>query len=481
MSLGNDLTDLTLGQVSKMLQAREVTAEGLASAYLTRIEKENPDLNVYLEVFDDVLEQAKAADRKLDRKEGVGVMTGVPLAIKDNILIKDRLVSSASLLLENYRASYDATVIEKLKSEGAVFLGRTNMDEFAMGGSTENSAFGPTKNPVDRTKVPGGSSGGSAAAVAGNLAAAALGSDTGGSIREPASFCGVVGLKPTYGAVSRYGVMAMASSLDQIGPLTRNVSDAEVLFRAIAGEDPNDPTSAPEPEMAKPAGKMTVGVPYGFFTEGLGREVKDNFKYSLERLEGLGHKVVEIEMPHVEHALACYYIIMPAEVSANMARFDGLRYGVLKSGDDLLADYEKTRGEGLGREVRRRIMLGTYVLSAGYYDAYYGRAAAMREMIRRDFEEVFETGSGSGVDVVAMPTAPSPAFGLGEKVDDPIQMYLEDVFTVPANLAGVPAISIPSGNTGQGLPLGLELIAPAWGEDRLFALGRQFNNEPNEE
>ncbi len=462
------LETLTIKNTQAALAAGTFSAAELTEAYLDQIALKNKETNAYLEVFDDALTAARLLDEKRSKKESLPSLAGISMAIKDNILIKGKIASSASKMLANYHATYDATVIEKLKKEGVVFLGRTNMDEFAMGGSNENSAFGPVRNPHDPTRVSGGSSGGSAAAVGGNLALAALGSDTGGSIRQPASFCGVVGLKPTYGRVSRYGVMAMASSLDQIGPLTKTVGDAELIFNAIKGRDERDATSIEVSTLAVTA-KKKIGVPYSLLTEGVDPVVMANFTASLERLKGEGYEIVEVDLAPLKYSLACYYIIMPAEASTNLARFDGLRYGSYQPGANLLEDYLKSRGEGFGPEVRRRIMLGTYVLSAGYYDAYYTKATAVRALIAGAYRKVFEQ-----VDLVATPTAPTPAFTLGEKTSDPLQMYLEDIFTVPANLAGVPAISIPSGQTTEGLPLGLQLTAPAFREDLLFTVGKQF-------
>jgi aspartyl-tRNA(Asn)/glutamyl-tRNA(Gln) amidotransferase subunit A len=346
------------------------------------------------------------------------------------------------------------------------------MDEFAMGGSTENSAFGPTKNPFDHLRVPGGSSGGSAAAVGGGLALAALGSDTGGSIRQPASFCGVVGLKPTYGTISRYGLIAMASSLDQIGPITKTVADTEILYRALSGQDRYDSTSLNprSPAFSEP---FTIGVPYSFLAEGIDKEVLDVFNKTVKNLQAAGHTVKEISLPNIKYSLAVYYVLMPAESSTNLGRFDGLRYGRLKEGANLLEEYTGSRGEGFGLEVRRRIILGTYVLSAGYYDAYYGKATTAREFIRNDYLNAFNKEK-DGVDIIMTPTAPTPAFKLGEKLADPLQMYLEDIFTVPANLAGIPALSVPAGQTAEGLPIGVQLAGPHFGENQLFALGRSI-------
>ncbi len=433
------------------------------------LETDNKKLNAFLEFFPDVEAQEKVANKN-------GALFGMKLAIKDNILIKNRISSSGSRILSNYVASYDATVIRKLREAGAVFVGRTNMDEFAMGASTENSAYGASKNPHDISRVPGGSSGGSAVAVAAGLCDAALGSDTGGSIRQPASFCGVVGMKPTYGRVSRYGLTALASSLDQIGPITKTVADAEKIYNVIAGADENDATTVDAPafapaELQRGEEKFKIGIPRHLISSGVAPDVLQNFEQTLEKLKQFGHEIVEIELPSVKYSLACYYIIMPAEASSNLSRFDGLRYGLKKEGKNLLEDYLQTRGTGFGAETRRRIILGTYVLSAGYYDAYYGQAVRVREVIKQDFARAFNQ-----VDAIILPTAPTTAFKLGEKSGDPLQMYLADVFTAPANIAGLPAISIPTGKDQNNLPIGTQLIAPPWREDRLFALGKDLEN-----
>ncbi len=470
-----DLEKLTIKSVHEHLHNGDFSAIELAESYLVEIDKKNPKLNAYLEVFDDVMEQAKIADKILKGGGKSQLMTGIPVAIKDNILIKGKTASAASKILENYKAVYDATVISKLKDSGAVLLGRTNMDEFAMGGSTENSAYGVTKNPHSDSHVPGGSSGGSAAAVAMSGALASLGSDTGGSIRQPASFCGVVGLKPTYGAVSRHGLMAMASSFDQIGPFGKTVEDVEILYNAIKGTDKMDSTSAPEEfhgtEGRENKEKLTIGIPTDFLSgDGIDSDVLDNFNKSTDLLRDKGYNVKEITLPNIKYSLAAYYIIMPAEVSSNLARFDGVRFGLHSSGDDVIADYAKTRGDGFGKEVRRRVLLGTHVLSSGYYDAYYNKANAVRRIITTDFEKAFDE-----VDVIATPTSPTPAFKIGEKKEDPLAMYLADIFTVPANIAGLPAISVPSGfseNNDSKLPLGMQFIAPHFGESLLFKIGK---------
>ncbi|OHA58211.1 MAG: glutaminyl-tRNA synthase (glutamine-hydrolyzing) subunit A [Candidatus Vogelbacteria bacterium RIFOXYD1_FULL_44_32] len=469
--MDSKFSNLTIETAGAGFRAGDFAPTDLANFYLTRIKAKNSDLNAYLEVYDDVLAQAEQVTKIL-KQNSDSKLAGIPLAIKDNILIDGKIASAGSKMLANYVAVYDATVIKKLKQAGAIFLGRANMDEFAMGGSTENSAFGPTGNPFDKTRVAGGSSGGSAAAVGANLALAALGSDTGGSIRQPASFCGVVGLKPTYGTVSRYGVVAMASSLDQIGPLTKTVADAELVYRVISGRDEKDSTTIDPQVMVVPE-KMTIGVPYDFLASGVDPVVLANFNLVLDQLKKTGHTVKEVSLPNLKYSLASYYVLMPAESSTNLGRFDGLRYGALQEGKNLLEEYMNSRGVGFGPEVRRRIILGTYVLSAGYYDAYYGKATAVRELIRGDYVKAFSK-DGAGVDVIMTPTAPTPAFKIGEKVDDPLQMYLEDIFTVPANLAGVPALAVPSGKTDSGLPLGVQITGPHFGEDILFALGREI-------
>lgn len=468
-----DLKKLTIKSAHNHLYNGDYTAVELAKAYISNIEAKNGEVNAYLEVFDDVLDKAKEADNLIAKRENKHVLTGIPIAIKDNILIKGKTVSASSKILEKYRAVYDATVIKKLKKSGAIFLGRTNMDEFAMGGSTENSAFGVTKNPNDISRVPGGSSGGSAAAVSMDGALVALGSDTGGSIRQPASFCGVVGLKPTYGSVSRYGLMAMASSLDQIGPFGKTVEDAEILFNAIKGTDKMDSTSVPESYFYNEnndKNKLVIGIPHDFLESGVDKEVLDNFNETIEGLKSKGHTIKEVSLSNVKYSLAVYYIIMPAEASSNLARFDGVRYGLNIPGEDLIEDYSKSRGVGFGAEVRRRILLGTYVLSSGYYDAYYNKANMLRSLIASDFKKAFE-----GVDVIATPTSPTPAFKIGEKKDDPLQMYLSDIFTVPANIAGIPSISVPSGYSNiedKELPLGIQFMAPHFKEHLLFIAGK---------
>jgi aspartyl-tRNA(Asn)/glutamyl-tRNA(Gln) amidotransferase subunit A len=473
-----DLSNLTITKAHEAMKKGEFSAVDLAQAYLDEISKRDKEIHAYLEVFSDIIEQAQKADEKF--KNGTATsLTGIPFAIKDNILIEGRIASSASKILENYKATYDATVIEKLKKEGAVFLGRTNMDEFAMGGSTENSAYGPTKNPYDTSRVAGGSSGGSAAALAMNGALAALGTDTGGSIRQPASFCGLVGLKPTYGRVSRSGAMAMGSSLDQIGPFGKTVSDTEIIYSVIQGKDMLDSTTISETTYSpKRVGKKksVIGVPRHFLGgDGIKKDVLTNFNEALEKFKKAGYEVKDIELPNISYSLAAYYVIMPAEVSSNLSRFDGVKYGLHKDGKDGIDDYFETRGSGFGKEARRRILLGTYVLSSGYYDAYYNRANAVRRIITQDFLQAFEN-----VDIILTPTTPAPAFKIGEKTADPVAMYLEDIFTVTANLTGMPAMSIPSGFSeveGKKLPLGLQMTARHGDEKTLFEVGKDFLGE----
>ncbi len=474
-----DLNTLTIASARKSLDAKEFSAVDLAKAYLEQIKNKNQELSAYLEVYDDVLEQAKKADERIAGGESTPLL-GIPLAIKDVILIKGRKVTAASKILEGFTAPYDATFITRLKEQGAVFLGRTNTDEFAMGGSTENSAFGVTRNPHDTSRVSGGSSGGSAVAVAANMALGALGSDTGGSVRLPASFCGIVGLKPTYGRVSRHGLIAMGSSLDCIGQIAKTVEDAEIILKAISGVDSMDSTTITDDTYDKSKNensksKGVIGVPWELVNaEGVNSEIKENFKQSIKKLESLGYKIKDISLPNIGLALAIYYIIMPAEASANLSRFDGVRYGLHKDGKNLLEDYMLTRGEGFGKEVRRRILIGTYVLSSGYYDAYYNKAQIARSVLKNEFDQAFRE-----VDIIATPTAPFVAWKMGEK-SDPLSVYLADVFTVTANIVGLPAISIPSGFSnveGKNLPLGIQFMSSHGQEDLLFEIGKKYENK----
>lgn len=484
MKIFLEITELTISQAHKMLEKKEISAMELLRAFWTRIEEKEPEIRAYLSLAKDLAEsQAKKTDWKLMKGKGVGILEGIPAAIKDAILVEGEKCTAGSKILGNYIAPYDATVISKLKKAGAVILGKTNLDEFAMGSSTENSGFWPTRNPHDLERVPGGSSGGSAAAVAANECVYALGSDTGGSIRQPASFCGVVGLKPTYGAVSRYGLIAMASSLDQIGPIIKTVEDAMIVFEAIKGEDRLDSTSVASKSKIQMSNvksnqkskiqikKLRIGIPKEYYGEGLDQDVEKMVKKAVSGLEKEGAKVEEVSLPHTEYALACYYIIMPSEVSANLARYDGIKYGASKAREpesqeikNLFDVYFKTRQEYLGREVRRRIMLGTYALSAGYYDAYYLKAQRVRTLIKKDFENVFQD-----VDLIIAPTSPILPFKFGEKTASPLSMYLADVYTVPVNLAGLPALSLPCGKVGH-LPVGLQIIGPWWGEETILDL-----------
>jgi aspartyl-tRNA(Asn)/glutamyl-tRNA(Gln) amidotransferase subunit A len=468
-----DLKNLSISKAHEHLKKGDFTSVELTQAYIDQIKKVNKDVNAYLEVFADAIDSAKAADESF-KKGSASILTGIPMGIKDNILVKGKTASASSKILEKYHASYTSTAAQNLINQRAVIIGRTNMDEFAMGGSTENSAFGVTKNPHDLSRVAGGSSGGSAAAVAMDGALFALGSDTGGSIRQPAAFCGVVGLKPTYGSVSRYGLMAMGSSLDVIGPITKTVTDAEIVFNVISGKDEKDSTSIVT--KAPSAGKMKIGVPRHFLnSDGIDPAVLDAFNKSLNVFKEKGYEIKEIELPNISYALMVYYIIMPAEVSSNMARYDGVKYGLHADGKNIIDDYFETRKAGLGREVIRRILLGTYVLSSGYYDAYYNRANAVRSMITGDFNKAFQS-----VDIIVTPTTPSTAFKIGEKSNDPMAMYLEDIFTVTANLTGMPALTVPNGfakKDGRDLPVGLQLLASHGNENTLFEAGKDFLNE----
>lgn len=473
-----DLKNLTIKKAQDGLKSGEFTSLDLVESYIKEIESKNKEINAYLEIFEDAREQAKKADEMIAKGESK-TLTGIPLAIKDNLLFKGHRAGASSKILEGYVAPYDAKVIEDLKKEGAVIIGRTNMDEFAMGSSTETSAYGVTKNPVNTETVAGGSSGGSAAAVAMDGALFSLGSDTGGSIRQPAGFCGIVGLKPTYGTISRSGLMAMGSSLDIIGPFTKTVEDSEIVFEALANEDVKDSTSilmkdricqkieaSPNAEGGR---VKRIGVPRSFLKgDGINKETLDNFEKSLDKLRALGYEIVDIEIPLMEYSLAVYYVLMPAEVSTNLSRFDGIRFGLSVAGESVADSYKKTKEAGFGKEAKRRILLGTYVLSHGYYDAYYNKAVKLRHKITEEMNKVFEN-----VDLIVTPTTPSPAFKPGAK-SSPLEMYLSDVFTVPANITGVPAISIPAGFDSEGLPLDLQFMAPHFGEKLLFEVGKKF-------
>ena len=461
----------TIGELGARYRSGEATPTQVVLAHLRRIEALDPKVRAFVTVTrESALARAEAAEKRLKAGKPLSLLDGIPLAIKDVICTKGVRTTCSSKILENFVPPYDATVMTRLNAAGAIVLGKTNMDEFAMGSSTENSAFFPTRNPWDLARVPGGSSGGSAAAVAADFAAGALGSDTGGSIRQPAAFCGTVGLKPTYGRVSRYGLVAFASSLDQIGPFARDVRGAALLLQAIAGPDPLDSTSTevPVPDYLAVLGQgiegLRVGIPGEYFIEGMDPEVEKAVRDAIEVLKGLGAKTEKVSLPHTEYAVAAYYLIAPAEASSNLARYDGVKYGYRALGSkDLIQMYGRTRAEGFGPEVKRRIMLGTYALSAGYYEAYYGKAQRVRTLVRRDFQQAFER-----VDVLVCPTAPNVAFRLGEK-EDPLQMYLCDVFTIPVNLAGLPGLSLPGGFTRDGLPIGLQLIGKPFDEATLLS------------
>ncbi len=476
--MSDGLEKLSACQLVGRLRAGEVSAEAVVGHYLERIAQRDRDLNCYLWVDGEgALRRARDVDRRRAAGQAVGELAGIPIAIKDNICTEGRPTTCASKILENFHPPFSAHVIELLESADAIVIGKTNLDEFAMGSSTENSGFAITRNPWDTERAPGGSSGGSAAAVAAGLAPWALGSDTGGSVRQPASFCGVVGLKPTYGRVSRWGLVAFASSLDQIGPITRTVADAALLLRIIAPPDKRDSTCAQEPvpdypvEAEKPVEGLRIGVPEEYFGEGLESAVERSVRAALEVFEGLGVEVVEVSLPHTEYAVATYYIVATAEASSNLARYDGVQYGYRspKPPEDIVDMYSYTRAEGFGDEVKRRIMLGTYALSSGYYDAYYLKAQKVRALIKQDFDTVFEK-----VDAVACPTSPTVPFKLGERTDDPLSMYLSDVFTISANLAGIPGISIPCGLADGRLPIGLQLLAPPFAEPLLLRLSAAY-------
>jgi len=473
-----NLNELTIEKAHQGLKKREFSSVELTEAVLDRIKKRNKDINAYLTISEELaLSQARKADKIIANGDKIGPLAGIPLAVKDAILVEGVRCTAASKILESYVAPYDATVIKKLRKAGAVFVGKTNLDEFTMGASGERSAFGPTKNPYDLDRVPGGSSSGSAAAVADNQCLAALGTDTGGSIRQPSSFCGVVGLKPTYGRVSRFGLIAHASSLDQIGPMAKTVEDARLLFNAIKGKDENDSTSVEygDKEEMIDIKNLKIGVPKEYFVEGIDPEVERIVKEAITQYEKLGAKITEVSLPHTQYAVPCYYIIVPAEASANLARYDGIRYGLSEQSKDLLSGYLKTRQRGFGDEVRRRIMVGTYVLSAGYYDAYYLKAQKVRTLIKRDFDSAFEKN-----DVLMTPVSPTPAFKIGEKTDNPLAMYLADIYTVSLNLAGVPGLSLPCGKTAsEGLPVGLQIIGRHFDEEKIFQVAEIYRQSKN--
>ena len=465
-------TDLSIEDITKGLAEKRFSARELAKEFLDVAKKKDKDIHAFLNFTEDrALNQAEEIDKKISRGEKLGFLAGVPCSVKDAILVEGAPCTAGSKALEYYIAPYDATVVTKIKDAGAVIIGKTNMDEFGMGASTENSAFGPTKNPHDLTRVSGGSGGGASASVAAGECVIGLGEDTGGSIRLPSSFCGVVGLKPTYGAVSRNGVIALASSLDQVGPVAKTVKDAEILFNVIRGKDELDSTSV-DYEIQDTKYKiqdLRIGVPKEYFSKGLDVEVEKIVRNAIEKFEYAGAKIQEMELPHTQYALAAYYIINTSEASANLARYDGMRYGLsLQESVSLLDTYLDSRGEGLGTEVKRRIILGTYALSAGYYEAYYNKAQKVRTLLKQDFEKAFEK-----VDIIVGPVSPFLPFKIGERITDPLQMYLVDIYTVPVNLAGLPALSVPAGKVGD-LPVGLQMIAPAFEEQRLFETGKLF-------
>ncbi len=472
-----NLNSLTIDAARTAVQDRKVTATALAEAFYAKIKKDDPQIGAYLILSKDrALEQAGHIDQLASRGEKLLPLGGVPIGTKDVLSTRGVRTTAGSKILGNYVPPYDCTVVSRLEAAGAVLLGKTNCDEFAMGSSNENSAWHPVRNPRDPSRVPGGSSGGSAAAVAADLAVAALGSDTGGSIRQPASFCGVVGLMPTYGRVSRYGLIAFASSLDHIGPLTKTVKDAAIVLRTIAGRDPMDSTSADLPvpdyvaELEKPVDGLTIGVAKEYLGEGLDPEVRNAVEAAIQKLASLGCKIVQISLPHTKYAIPTYYIVATAEASSNLARFDGVRYGYRARDARTLSEmYRRTRDEGFGAEVKRRIMLGTYALSAGYYDAYYLKAQKVRTLIARDFEEAF-----SKVDAIVTPTCPTAAFKLGEKAEDPLAMYLADIYTVTADLAGIPGISIPCGQTREKLPIGLQILGRQFDEATILRVAHAY-------
>ncbi|MBI5733943.1 MAG: Asp-tRNA(Asn)/Glu-tRNA(Gln) amidotransferase subunit GatA [Candidatus Kerfeldbacteria bacterium] len=470
-----ELTKLTIAELQQGYANRQFSVTEVVSQYLAAIGKLDGKLKAFLVVQpESALARATELDRALAAGKEIGALAGVPLAVKDCLLTKGLQTTAGSQILAHYLPPYNATAVERLIKEGVIILGKTNCDEFAMGSSTENSAFGPTYNPWDLTRVPGGSSGGSAAAVAASLSLVALGSDTAGSIRQPASFCGVVGLKPTYGRVSRFGLIAMASSFDTVGPFSRTVADSAQVMQIIAGQDARDATSQARPvddylaALTKPVKDLTIGVPQEFFADGLDKYVAQAVRQAIDVFTNLGARVISVSLPTLPYALAAYYVIMPAEVSANLARYDGIKFGERIQADNLLALYHKTRGQLLGSEAKRRIMLGTYVLSSGYYESYYKRAQTARRAIQADFVRAFKE-----VDVLATPTAPTVAFPLGSHTSDPLSMYLQDVYTVPVNIAGLPAISLPGGFVDK-LPVGLQLIGSAWSESTILRLAYAY-------
>jgi aspartyl-tRNA(Asn)/glutamyl-tRNA(Gln) amidotransferase subunit A len=476
-----ELYGLTIHELQDKLRAGETTAAEITASVFKRIDAVEKDVRAYITLMrESALAEAARADAQIKKGAG-GALTGIPIALKDIYCTKGIRTTCGSRILDNFIPPYDATVVEKLRAAGAVFTGKTNMDEFAMGSSTETSFFGTTRNPWDLARIPGGSSGGSAAAVAADECIAALGSDTGGSIRQPAALCGVVGMKPTYGRVSRYGLIAFASSLDQIGPFTKDVEDCAIVMNVIAGYDPRESTSVPEevPDyrgfLGRDIGGWTVGIPKEYFVAGIDPEVESAVRRTITVLERAGARCIEVSLPHTRYCLAVYYIVAPAEASSNLARYDGVRYGFRSEGNrDLLDMYKNTRSAGFGAEVKRRIMLGTYALSSGYYDAYYKKASQVRALIKRDFDRAF-----ADCDILLTPTTPTPAFRIGEKTDDPMQMYLSDIFTISTNLAGIPGISVPCGFTAGGLPIGVQFLAGHFQEGRLIQIASAYEKCAN--
>ncbi len=473
-----NIATATIYELKEKLESKEISSVELVQAYLDRIKEHDSKIHAFLEVFDDALLHAKAIDQVRSKGDNtLGPLAGIPLAIKDNILIQGKIASAGSKILENHVAGYDATITARLREAGAVFLGRTNCDTFAMGSSCENSDFGPTMNPWNTKMVPGGSSGGSAAAVASGFAPAAFGTDTGGSVRLPGSLSGVIGLKPTYGRVSRYGLVALGSSLDQPGPLTRTIEDAALLLEVIDGGDTKDATSANDTDKVVPEllGQdikgMKIGLPKEYFAEGLNKEVEKLVREAAVFWESKGAELVEVSLPYTEYAIATYYMIMCSEASSNLARYDGIRYGLSEESKELEKVYQQTRGKGFGDEAKRRIMLGTYALSSGYYDAYYKKALQVRTQIYKDFEQVFEQ-----VDCIMGPVSPTTAWPIGEKVDDPLTMYLGDIYTISVNLTGLPGISLPCGFSDD-LPVGVQLVGKAFDELTLFRLAKAYQAE----
>jgi len=471
-----DFSSLTVHELREQLRSGDTSSVEVVKALIEAIGARDADLKAYVSLDSEgALAQAEAADKKRAGGEDAPLL-GIPVAIKDVLNVTGQPCTCGSRILQGYTAPYDATAIAKLRAAGAIFVGRTNMDEFAMGGTTENSSIQVTRNPHDLDSVPGGSSGGSAAAVGGGIALAALGTDTGGSIRQPASFCGCVGLKPTYGRISRYGLTAFASSLDQIGPMTHDVRDAAILLEAMAGLDPMDSSSVDQPvpdytaALTGDLNGMKLGLPKEYFVEGVAAEVAAAVHVAVDRCRELGAEVIEVSLPHTEYAIATYYVIATAEASANLARFDGVRYGRrAEGGTDPIDMYGQTREQGFGEEVKRRVILGTYVLSSGYYDAYYLTGQKVRTLIRRDFEQAFET-----CDAILAPVAPTAAYKIGEKIDDPLQMYLGDMFTATVNLAGNCGLAVPCGKTSAGLPIGLQVIGPDFGEEQVLRVGHAY-------